>query len=109
MPLMTIKDRIVHTDGWKLDYRVDHMGSRLVRKLTQTDRQIILERNARLRNNRGAIKDCSFARMHLSIPFEDYEMLRRKYPILKAGSNHERSQWYKKFIRSSESIPYRVQ
>jgi hypothetical protein len=109
VPLINVPDRVIYRDGWKLDYRVDHMGGKLVRKLTQPDRDIILTRNAQLRKRKGAMKDSGFARMHLSIPLEDYEMLKKKYPILVNGSNHERSKWYKKFIRSIESIPYRVQ
>ncbi len=109
MPLERIQDAVFYEDGWKLDYRVDHGANRLIRKLSQPDREIILERNRQLRKHKGTLKDCSFARMQLSIPLEDYEALRRKYPILRNGSNQERSNWYKKFIRSSESEIYRVQ
>lgn len=109
MPLEPLQDAVFFEDGWKLDYRVDHGAGKLRRKLTQPDRDIILTRNQELRKHKGTLRDLSFGRQHLSVPFEDYEMLRRKYPILKNGSNQERTTWWKKFIRSSESLPYRVQ
>lgn len=109
MPLERLQDAVFYEDGWKLDYKVDHGAKKLRRQITQPDRDVILERNRQLRKHKGTLKDCSFMRMQLSIPLEDYEMLKRKYPVLKTGSNHERSQWYKKFIRSSESEIYRVQ
>lgn len=106
---MPLRDATFFDDIWRMDYKVDHGAGKLVRKLTQPDRMLILEHNKVLRNHKGAIKDCSFARFHLRIPMEDYEMLQRKYPVLRNGSNHERNNFYKRFIRNTESIPYRVQ
>jgi len=82
---------------------------RVYRKLTQPTRNLILNRNKELRKNPGSIRDLSFGRQHLSIPLEDYEILKRKYPVLVRGSNAEKTKFYKKFILSTESIPYRVQ
>ena len=109
MPLHPIQDAVFYEDGWKLDYRVCHHENRLYRKLTQPDRHLILSRNAELRKNPGVITDLSFGRYHLSIPLEDYEVLKKKYPVIVRGSNAERTAFYKRFIRSVESIPYRVQ
>ena len=38
----------------------------------QKDRDVILERNKRLRQNPGALKDLSFGRLVATIPFEDW-------------------------------------
>jgi len=82
---------------------------RVYRNLTQPTRNIILNRNKELRKNPGAIRDLSFGRQALSIPLADYEILKRKYPVLVNGSNAEKMKFYHKFIKSTESIPYRVQ
>ena len=104
---MRDQDRFV--DGWKLEYRTSaHEGITYVRK-SQPDRDLILHRNAELRKNPGVIQDSSFGRYALSIPVEDYEVLKAKFPILVHGSNEERCAFYKKFLRSIESKPYRVQ
>ena len=108
MPINQIRDRVVFDEGWKLDYRFCPHEDRLYMQRTQPDRQLILHRNAELQKNPGVITDISFGRYHLSIPLEDYEVLKRKYPILVNGSNDERTAFYKKFIRSVESKPYRV-
>jgi hypothetical protein len=108
MPLYDIGDRDVYTDGYKLEYRVDHMAGKLRRRLTQPDRDIILTRNEELRKNRGALRDLDWCQYTLSIPLEDYESLQRKYPVLRTGSNDERKDFYLSFIRSPESKPYRV-
>ena len=46
---------------------------KIYRELTQPTEKIILNRNAELRKNPGALKDLSFGRMAASIPFNVYE------------------------------------
>lgn len=104
-----MKDADIHDDVWLSQYRVCPHEQKLYRKLTQPTRNLILNRNAELRKCPGAVKDMGFARQSLSIPVEDYEMLKKKYPVLVNGSNAERTKFYKKFIKSSESLIYRVQ
>ncbi len=81
---------------------------RLYRNFVQPDRPLILQRNANLRKNPSALNDLSFGRQELSIPTVDYEALKKKYPVLVQGSNAERTAFYQRFIKSSESLPYRV-
>ena len=61
-----------------------------------------------LRRNPGVIRDMPNARMALSIPPLEFEKLKLKYPVLVNGSTAERKAFMNKFIRSSESKPYRV-
>jgi len=86
---------------------VAHEG-RIYRNLTQPNRNQILENNQELRKNPGVIRDLSFARLALRIPLVDMEILKRKYKILRDGSNAEQLAFWHKFIKTSESKPYRV-
>ncbi len=94
-----------------MQYRMCHHEDRLYRKLSQDgrERQLILTRNAELRKSPGVIVDKSLGRYCLSIPIEDYEALGRKYPELKSPCNETRRRFYQRFLRSPESLPYRVQ
>lgn len=81
---------------------------KLYRQFSQPDRALILERNKRLRNNPDALNDLSFGQQALSIPVVDYEELKVKYPVLEYGDAEQRNAFYKRFIKSAESLPYRV-
>ncbi len=104
-----IKDKNVIDDVWLSQFRFCNHEGKLYRNLIQPSRDFILNRNSEMRKTKGIINDLSFGRFQLRIPLADYEMLKKKYPILKNGSNAERNKFYKKFILSSESLPYRVQ
>jgi len=91
------------------EYKMQPSEGVLYRQMTQPERPLILNRNAELRKNPGVINDLSFGRQMLSIPEIDYIALCRKYPVLVNGSNKEIEIFYKKFIKSSESLPFRVQ
>ena len=93
----------------KSEYKMQPSEGRLYRQMTQPDQGLILNRNAELRKNPGVIKDLSFGRQVLTIPEVDYIALCRKYPVLVNGSNKEIELFYKKFLKSSESLPFRVQ
>jgi hypothetical protein len=96
-------------DGvWRSDFKIVPHEERIYRKLSQPERGRILAHNAELRKNAGVIKDLSFARHSLTIPLEDYEVLRKKYPVLDHGSQAEQQQFWLKFLKSSESLIYRV-
>ena len=51
------------------------------------ERKLILERNKRLQNDPGSMRDASFGRMVASIPLDDYQDLLRKYPELNDRSD----------------------
>ena len=104
-----MKDKVIYTDGYKLDYRVCPHEGKVYRKLTQPDRDLILNRNVELRKNKGALNDLSFGRQMFSVPFEDYEHLKRKHPELRSNDTQTRSDFWIRFLKSPESLPYRVQ
>lgn len=104
-----MKDRVIVEGEYKLDYKVCPHENKVYRQMTQPSADLILARNAELRKNPGVINDLSFGRYHLSIPLNDFEMLRRKHPELRSSDNSVRTAWYKKFIKSSDSLKYRVQ
>jgi len=101
-------DKTTYQDGYRCDFYHSKHEDVVTRNLTQDSGAMILERNSQLRNNPDALKDLTFGRQVMTIPLADYEMLRRKYPELCSTDNQVRSDWYKKFILSSESLPYRV-
>lgn len=104
-----IQERRWREDNFNFHWKPQPHENKLYVHKQQNDRHVILARNAELRKNPGVLTDLSFGRYALSIPLEDYEVLKQKYPILVNGSNAERAAFYKKWLRSSESIPYRVQ
>ena len=106
---LKIKDQSWIDDGWLIQWKNQPSEGRLYAKRSQIDRHAILSRNAELRKSPGVLTDMSFGRYMLSIPLEDYQELKAKYPILVHGSNAERTAFYKRFIQTSESEPYRVQ
>lgn len=78
-------------------------------KLHQPTRDMILDNNAELRKNPGAIRPLSFMGLACTIPLEDWWNLVRKYPDLNATNSDQREIAMQKFLRSSESAIYRVQ
>ncbi len=81
----------------------------LVRRLTQPDRDAIMDANAELRKNEGALRPLSFAGLALRIPDLDLMRLWKKYPDLKAPDAATRRAAWLRFIGSAEADPYRVQ
>ena len=96
-------------DGlWKQRFRFQGHEGKLYRELSQPSRSLILERNAELRKDPSALRDLSFGRLVLTIPLEDMEDLRAKYPDLAAKHAGIRTRAWQRFIGSSESLPYKV-
>ena len=105
MPL----DLILTSGPFREHFKTQPHEDRLYRKMDQPSGDAILEHNNELRKNPGAISDLTFGRHMLSIPLADWEMLKRKYPVLAHGDVESQRRFMNAFIRSSESIPYRVQ
>jgi hypothetical protein len=96
-------------DGlWLERFRWQPSEGVLYRELSQPSRDLILQRNAELRKQPGALRDLSFGRLALTIPLEDLDALRAKYPDLASRDAGIRSAAWKRFIASAESKPYRV-
>lgn len=96
-------------DIWSADYRLD--GSVLTRRLYQPSRRAVLEAVKTLRTA-GVVQDRDDlrARWCLSIPHEDYEMLRR-HPVwceLHSVDNDTSQKAWRRFLVHPDSAPYRV-
>lgn len=102
-------DDHIDTDGVLVsEYKTQPHEGILYRNMTQPTRDLILARNAEMRKDPSVIRDLTFGRHYLRIPVLDFEMLKKKYPILAKGSNDEIKKFYHWFIRQSESEIYRV-
>ena len=71
-------------------------------------RSAILERNQALRNQPGALRDLTFARMVMSIPKLDWHHLKIKYPDLASNDHETYKRALARFQASSEAAPYLV-
>jgi hypothetical protein len=69
---------------------------------------VILERNRDLRNAKAVRDVPGMGRLALTIPLDDRERLRRKYPELDSTDAQTRTLAWKRFIASEESAPYKV-
>jgi len=98
--------KIVQTDGVLVSrfHESKHEGvsGRTYHTLDQPSRKLILERNAELRKNKGALRDLSFGRQLASIPTLDYYALQKKFPKLRAASAKDRSEEMMRVLRMPE-------
>ena len=97
----------LNDEVFKSDYV--RVGDTVKRRLSQPTESLILERNAELRKDPGAIKDLEFGRWVGTIPLNDYEALCRKYPELSAGDGKQRQECLLKILNSEEGRKYLVQ
>lgn len=81
---------------------------RLYGRLIQPNRNEILNANAELRKNPGALRSMDSMGLELTIPESDYYYLKQKYPELSSPDGAIRTRAWKKFIGSSESAIYKV-
>lgn len=93
---------------WRRRFVYQPHEGKLYSELSQPSRPIILERNARLQAERGALRDLSFGRLELTIPYEDWLALREKYPDLASKDGEIKTRAWLAFRNSAESRPYRV-
>jgi hypothetical protein len=99
----------VEYDGvLRFDYFESPHEGKVHRRTSQPSADLILNRNAELRKNPGALRDLSFGRLVLNIPVNDLEMLERKYPELRSPDSTERTAAWARFTASAESAPYKV-
>jgi hypothetical protein len=88
--------------------KIKREGESLVTIREQHARPLILDTVARVRADGGIADREGLGRWALSIPFEDYIALRDKYPELASTDPKIKSRAYRRFMRSPESLPYRV-
>lgn len=90
------------------EFKYDAHDDTIVSILKQRDRKKILERNQRLRNNESLQKDLSWGRMVASIPFEDFEVLKHKYPELANEAHPDHQKVLMRVLNSPEGFQYRL-
>lgn len=95
------------TDGTLFaDFKLQ--GDELVRRVRQPTEDRILDRNAELRKNPGALRELSFMGLELTIPALHYERLIRTNPDLHSRDAETKTRAWRKFFGSSAADPYRV-
>ena len=76
--------------------------------LKQRDRDKILERNKRIRNEQ-VMRDISFGRMVATIPLYDLEILKRTHPELRNEAHPDFQKTLMRILNSPEGYKYRLQ
>lgn len=90
----------VFDDGYYRSRIVSHAPTGEVGHIfEQKDRDVILERNARLRNNPHALNDLSFGRQVASIPFEDWQYFLQKNPNYRHMDKKEKEVCMMNFLK----------
>lgn len=85
----------------------DHPGIGIIQvEQSQPNRDAILAQNALARKDNTTLS-LEWGLFALNIPEYDLMLLKRNNPAL-AGPEPDRTQAWKKFMQSSDSIPYRV-
>ena len=86
----------------------DNDGRTLLTQTSQPGRDAILNQNAELRKDPGALRKLDTLRLELSIPEIDMPVLKRLYPGLAATDHGIRTQAWNHFINSAAGDLYRV-
>jgi hypothetical protein len=92
----------------KFNVKLIQQGDTLTSIRTQYGRDEILQTVAGIRQAGGVDDREGMGRWGLSIPFEDWLRLRAKYPELASKDAKIKSRAYLRFMRSSESLPFRI-
>ena len=99
-------ERVVNDGVFELNLAQDAHGLHGI--LTQPSEELILERNAELRKNPGALRDLSFGRQVASIPMVVYDKWMREYPKLRSPDQKEASDELMRILRLPENRIYCV-
>lgn len=78
-------------------------------KVVQPTRNLILDNNAELRKNPGAVKTLSFMKLAATVPLEDWWNALRRDPELNAPDKEIREKAMQRFLSDPGSAIYRVQ
>jgi hypothetical protein len=91
-------------------YRFVPHETKLYSKLTMSTniRSAIMDRNAELQKNPGALNDLSFGRLAVSVPELDWHQITERNPDLISPDHEIRNRALAKWLASSESAPYKV-
>lgn len=88
-------------------HRYKRSGSGVIRIQDQPNRELLLERNAKLRRE-GGLANLTFAEHALRIPEIDYYQLKDRHPELASMDPEIRTRAWRAFVASSEADPYRT-
>lgn len=103
------RDRmLLQRDGYVNEIRFDSDGKAYHRRL-QGNRQAIMERNAELRKNKGAIRNMEGMRLAADIPYTDIQMLDKFFPGIANPGHPDYKYQMRRFLNSPASAPYRVE
>ena len=80
----------------------------LITEKYQPSKDAILNDNAEIRKNPGALRTLDSMQWALQIPTVDYDKLIKCNPLLSHPDADIRNKAWKTFISSDESLPYRV-
>lgn len=83
-------------------------GDELVHRLEQPSRELILDTNREMRKAEPMADRPGLGRWALSVPLEDWQALRAKYPDLASRDPQISSRAWLAFMQSSEAEPYKV-
>lgn len=87
-------------DGQFKQRIVSHAPTGEVGSITvQKDRDVILERNKKLRQSPGALKDLSFGRLVATIPFEDWHNFLKNNPGYRQMDKEQRQAAIMNFLK----------
>lgn len=84
-----------------------HEPGKIVQAVTQPTRDIILNRNQQIRNEKVE-KDLSFGRHVACVPLEDMEALKLKYPGLKSKDGKVRTAAWAAILKDPTNKKYLV-
>ena len=98
------RHRYIDPHGLLRDVRIEH--DRVTTVTHQPTRDAIMERTARMRLERDALRHMSFGGMMLIVPLEDLEELRRKYPDLNSRDGKEKTAAWRRLAKSREGRKY---
>jgi hypothetical protein len=104
-----LRDRILlKRDGYINEIRIDEHGVAHHRRL-QPNRKAILEQNAELRKNKGAIRNVDGMRLAADIPLADIQMLDKFFPGIANPGHPDYKYQMRRFLQSPASAPYKVE
>lgn len=103
-----VANKLPREGGHGLKVRYQPSEGKIYAQDLDYERQAILQENAELRKlDRGRYTGWTGER--LQIPQDDYKALCIKYPVIRYGTKEDRDRFWKRFLKSPESLPYRCQ
>lgn len=103
---MSSNSSIRQRDGYQT--KITFEDGKMFGQTIQHDRKQIMERNAELRKNAGAVRTWDFGKLELDIPHADFKILAKFYPGIDTPGHPDHKFQLRRFLMSPVSDPYRV-